>query len=127
MAHVAAFFRKLIFKYRFLLKTGYFPERYHELFRAISNCYLTPQSPGRAEIEGRSVTCTTNGKRLSLAVQGMDLYFIDRDALKVSCIKDEDVPLEHPSLSNLRSILNFMLRKGVPFRISETNVTYLGI
>ena len=118
----------LFASFRFFRKTGHFPKTYRDLFKQISNCYFTPQAPGKALLKnGERIVCTTSGARMFLeASHGK--YWIDCGKLFVQTpFIDDELPLEHPSFEKLRRTLDVVLKNRFPFRMSETNVTNLGI
>lgn len=114
----------------FVLLTGHFPETYRRLFRDISTLYLTPDSPGQTEIYGIPISCLTHGLYLQITIR-QSKYYIDRSRLTVKVpphmTDAEAMGLEDLSLKALRAVFNHMLTEGIPFQMSETQVTELGI
>lgn len=113
---------------RFFFATWRFPNTYRELFRRISNCYLTPQRPGRATIKGFVTTCVTSSPLMIVTLNGAALFYVDRAALTVQTPSmEEPIPLYDRRVRPLREVFDEMIRNGVPFSMSDTNVTNLGI
>lgn len=114
--------------FRFFFKTWRSPNTYRRLFREISNCYLTPQAPGVAQVGGFNVNCITSSSHMIVLLDGAALFYIDRQALTVrtQAIED-DMPLYDRRIRPLKTVFDQMLRSGIPFKMSDTGVTDLGV
>jgi hypothetical protein len=112
----------------FFSKTWRSPNSYRRLFRQISSCYLTPGTPGKARVAGVVTECVTNTAKMIMVIDGCRIFYIDREALTVQQgTSDDEFPLWDPRVRELKGVFDSMLRYGMPYKMSDTNVTYAGI
>jgi hypothetical protein len=109
----------------FFLHAWRSPNTYRKLFRDISSCYFTPQAPGKATIAGFVVDCITSSQRMIVTIDGAALFYINRDTLLVRTQQiEEDMPLYDRRIRPLKLVFDEMIRKGMPFKMSDINNRY---